>query len=345
MEIQEYIDGITDAARKNAIISAFDSVFECLEAHRVRNNLDDSELNIRVFEDEVIQAFASEDFNSIQFSTGLIEHYEKTVFPELSMLLPGAPAVLGANWVVDLGLAWSLSHEYVHIIRKHDSAQKSIGEAKALDVSKIPQRKRAALNLSQEELDKAFEHDADLCAIAGIYRYIQRRFRGFLDDMVIRKMALFYVYWGIRSLPEYAASDTHPSLSDRLYELCTKLAQVKEAPFVKSYTVGEDLTQQIARVPELAKFAINIERIYMSQNGIAESDALYIKWHNYIEKREHTRRARAWQKVSIWVEEASGTLADNSKDIFYNRKKAAKVKASLLKQQRKSQRSARRRSK
>lgn len=340
MELQEYLDSIEDEGRRSSIAGALDAVFECFEWDFISLPADQRELNISVYEDDKVQALASERARLIRFSTGLVKHYEQTRFPDITSLIPGASFVLGANWVMDLGLTWSLSHEFVHIYRKHDSVEDAILAASGA-TARVEARLQSAINLTQGSIQKALEHDADLCAAAKIYRYIQRRCSKVVEDIILRKMALFYVYWGIRTLPENSHGDSHPAMYERLYEITNKLAQVP-TDFRAPYIVGQDLDQQLKRAAVLAELAMDLERAYIADSGQSEIDAYWYKWFIHINSRERTQRAKDWQKVSPWVEKISGTIADNRKDVFYYRQKSAEKIKGKKKIKRKSQRVARR---
>lgn len=343
MEIQEYLSSIEDPARRATLQNAFEAALECIDVALAHLPVEERELHISVYEDSELQALASERNRMIRFSTGLIEHYESIQYPEITDVIPGAPAVIGRSWVVDLGFAWSLAHELVHIYRKHDSVEDAISEASALDHSAVSNGKRAALDLDSNSLRKALEHDADLSAAAMIYRYIQRRLGKFVDDLIIRKMALFYLYFGIRALPENDHSASHPAMYERLYEITGKLAQLPEKQS-GSYIVGQDLDIHLFRTGELAKTAMDLEKFFLARSGTSELNAYWTKWFGHIERGEHTQRAKDWSKVSPWVQEISGTLADNRRDVFYMQRMEKKVKKAQIKSKRKSQRLARKKS-
>jgi hypothetical protein len=343
LELREYIDSIQDEPRKGILTDALEAALECIEANRLANRLPSTELHIHIYDEDDPQAVASEDNRNIRFSTGLIEHYERTRFPDLSQVLPGAPQVFGVNWVMNLGLAWSLCHEYIHIIRRHDSVSRNLDAARQEDINTIPSQKRSALSLSAESVDKAFEHDADLCAAAAIYRYLQRRMGLHVDDIIIRKMALFYIYWGVRALPENRFSDSHPALHERLYEIVQKIAQVPVQQFSKDYVIGQDLEQQLVRVVELVRFALSLEVIYAQEYNLDRAESLIHLWSKHLNGKKHTQRSKDWSKLGVWVEEASGTSADTRKDIFYKMRKQKAIAAKLVKTARKKQRAARKR--
>ncbi|WP_440813526.1 hypothetical protein ACTACJ_07055 [Pseudomonas syringae] len=213
MKIVEYLGSIKDEDRRGAIESAVNAALECIEWELRYLPADQQKLNFSILDDESIQAEGSESYRLIQFSTGLIEHFERARFPEIEKFIPEASWVLGAKLVLSVGVAWCLSHEFAHIYRKHDSVHHAIPAAVekdgSPDISTDP-----ALRLSGAALNKAFEHDAELCATAKIYRFLQRRFSPAIDDITVRKMALFYLYWGVRTLPEYTHSDSKlPSAS------------------------------------------------------------------------------------------------------------------------------------
>jgi hypothetical protein len=340
MKISEYLDSIADSDRRNGIETAINAALECIEWERRYLPSDLQEISFSVLNDDSIQAEGSESFRLIQFSTGLIEHFERVKFPDIKIFVPDAPWVLGTNLVLSVGVAWCILHEFTHIYRRHDSVHSEISAAAAKsDISSA--LSDPVFNLSNSVLNKAFEHDADLCATAKIYRFLQRRCSSIIDDITIRKMALFYLYWGVRTLPEYSHSDSHPEMYERLYEITQKLAHL---PFDQSvpYIMGQGLDKQLVRVGELYKVAMALERAYIDFNGEPEINAYWHRWFSHVENRQHTQRAKDWQRVSPWVQRISGTIADNRRDVFYfRRKEAARLKA-LGKIKRKNQKLARR---
>jgi len=340
MNIEEYLDSIKDDGRRGDVESALNAALECIAWELRYLPEDQRDLNYSVVEDESILALGSEDYQLIQFSTGLIEHFEQARFPDIRSFVPEAPLVMGANLVLNVGVAWCLSHEFAHIYRKHDSAHDAIKAAVASEAD-VDNGFKPALSLTETALSKAFEHDADLCATAKIYRYIQRRLSLVVDDITIRKMALFYIYWGLRTFPQNHDSDSHPAVFERLYEVTQKLAQLPTDQSLP-YVVGQDLDLQLMRVTHLFNVAIALEKAYININGKHEIDAYWYRWFSHIQNKQHTQRAKDWQKVSPWVQQISGTTADNRKDIFYYRRKDAEQMKGRKKAKRKDQKVARR---
>ncbi|RXT85547.1 hypothetical protein B1F69_24765 [Pseudomonas syringae] len=342
MNIDEYLESIEDKVRRGAIESALNAALECIEWEFRYLPEEQRNLNYSVLEDESIMALGSEDYRLIQFSTGLIDHFERARFPDIRSFVTNAPLVMGASLVLNVGVAWCLSHEFAHIYRKHDSAHNAI---KAAVVSKVDVGNgfRSALSLTESSLSKAFEHDADLCATAKIYRYIQRRCSSVVDDITIRKMALFYIYWGLRTFPQSHDSDSHPAVFERLYEVTQKLAQLPTDQSLP-YIVGQDLDLQLMRVTHLFNVAIALEKAYIDISGKPEIDAYWYRWFSHIDNKQHTQRAKDWQKVSPWVQQVSGTAADNRKDIFYYKRKSAWQMKKRKKAKRKNEKVARRKS-
>jgi len=342
MELQEFLGSIQDLERRGAIENALAAALSCIQHHRSVFGIQEEMPWLQVYEEDTVQAVASEGMNCIRFSTGLIDHYMAAKYPDISKVLPGAPNIFGLNLVLDLGLAWALSHEYVHLYRKHDSVCASVLSAALIDHSLTPQRKRSALSLSKEDIDKATEFDADLCAVAGIYRYMQKIFAGLVDDMLIRKMVIFYVYWGVRGFPDIQHSGTHPEISDRLYDICSKVGGLSAELSVSKYAVPEGYKSKVERVVILTSFVMEMEKIYIGSSGVKEVDAIWHKWLERIRTNAHTRSAANWSKLSPWVGEISGTLADNRKDEFYFARQKQKKDAKFSKEKKKSQRKARR---
>lgn len=119
----------------------------------------------------------------------------------------GEPEFL-QDLVPKAGFIWMFLHELNHGVRRHAALSESI--------------------LQEPLTIQATEYDADLCAVAGLYRWYQLELAEIYSDAIIRQLTLFCIFWAIRELPEPASNDTHLSTAIRLWAMICKVANLQE---------------------------------------------------------------------------------------------------------------------
>lgn len=123
------------------------------------------------------------------------------------------------NLIGSVMLTWVMAHEHFHVVRKNNEVSKINDE----DVTKVP---------FDHMTEMAFERDADLCAIDEVYRLLKNTFQGQMADISIRSLAIYSVFWALRTLPQEKENtsfvSTHLSPEIRLLSFVLKLASINE---------------------------------------------------------------------------------------------------------------------
>lgn len=148
--------------------------------------------------------------NTICLADGLLERCLKAQFKaEASLPVRHLPRALGAFSVAKVSLMWVYAHEVFHFIRRHALVAKHFGNDQATK--------------------HALEYDADLCAAAAIYRFLQY-FGGRASEIECKKRVLNHLYWFLRSEVDFGAAapywgtETHQHFSARFNAITLKLA-------------------------------------------------------------------------------------------------------------------------
>ncbi|NSX07102.1 hypothetical protein HTX81_00740 [Pseudomonas lini] len=236
----------------------------------------------------------------IVVTAGMINHCLDAKWPQAYEILGNkAPAVVGENLVARLGMAWVVGHEFTHMFHFHHEVERRLGNKKSVQ--------------------RAFEHDADLCATAGIFRLLQHMFGQVMSDTDIRRYASFVLFWIIRSIPDNNnGAGIHPSFSERFFHISLKLAILQE----NSSEIPDPNARHprtIARIDAILEAAVACEHAYQQRNGFS-GGSYFTEWRKYLSVNGHTSITRDWSKVSPWVQWLSGNQVDMPTSILDQRK-------------------------
>ena len=149
-------------------------------------------------------------------TTGLIEHCMNIGHCNVERVLDfNVPqGIFDYNQVSLVAIRWILAHEFYHLIRMHDETQAIVGD-----------------DLYAKQ---ALEMDADMMAVSAIYRLFQDVWGNSLgNDVNLRKMVMYSIFWGIRALPPGDTDREHPPIVYRLWVVAVKLSNLRidrEAP-------------------------------------------------------------------------------------------------------------------
>lgn len=183
-----------------------------------------------------------------------------------------------------MAFMWMVLHELFHSLREHNEVAKSVGYSK--------------------DTWFAIEMDADLLATARVYRYAQHRYQTFMPDLVIKKLAFTFVYWGFRGLPGPKGDDSHPSSIDRLGLMMRKVVMLRRVNTDSPDRDSECEVSHAALEPLLECF-INCERAFSSYKGI-EPDFTSMSESLMGKARPISVR---WNEIRGKVSDLSGTKA------------------------------------
>jgi hypothetical protein len=332
MDIDSYIKDLNLESEKRSVFALFDTALRCIDI--ARTGLPKTpEPKIDIFEDNAsLQSEASEWFGEgyIRVSTGLIKYFLNIKYIPLINFVKEF-YIVGKDLVQECGFAWTMCHEFTHIYRKHKSTWleiESVKSTEGLEGKYLP-----ALEMTERDFDRATEHDADSCAIAMVYRYLKSLIGREVSDLTVKKITFHSVFWGLRNLKGIDNSDTHNSYHERLYEIVIKLASL-DIPKSDNLKFDNEINVYLSAVSELSQLAVHCESLYLQSVGVEDdSQAMWILWNSYIEKKGSPKLATLWTNASPWVELISGTPAYNKVDVFA---KKAKLEKSLKAAQRKN---------
>lgn len=291
--VSEYLDSVTDPLRRAAIASVFDQARSALERMRVRFSVYLPVPEIFVLSTDQIKAEAN-PLGLIVVSQGIIDHCLNTALASSNVIgwdedrQDGLPDLFP-----QIGLTWVLAHEYTHLFRAHNEVQIELG--------------------SQDHVLRAFEHDADLCAVAAVYRAVQQWLLG-MEDIDIRRYVTHALFWIIRTFPNTNdGAGIHPSFSERFFQILLKLTTMQ--------ALAGDVLDLDVKLPATAKrgdalrdVAIACEAAYQAKCPGVQNN-FFMQWHEYIKSYGHIGIINEWIIVSPFVEKHSHTTADMQRHV------------------------------
>jgi len=180
---------------------------------------------------------------------------------------------------------WALAHEYYHGLRKHNLA--------TYDIS------------TTELTSHALEMDADLCATAALYRWAQTNISSIYCDTTIRKIVFASIFWGINTLPKSESNETHPSHAVRIYQILSKLIQIRQD---KYHPADQSLSTEEARnnLSKMVDFMHECYVHYLAQDEITAKKIIG-EIFQHLESGEYKLVIREWERIKTLVSICSGT--------------------------------------
>ncbi|MDU8455119.1 hypothetical protein [Pseudomonas syringae group sp. J254-4] len=227
----------------------------------------------------------------IQIYEGLIELCLKS---ESALIDSVIPELSGENFdyslVSKFSFSWVIAHEWLHHVKQHNAVAEQ-------------------LKYSFPRVGEALEIDADLCAIAIIFRLTQRIYVGREKALLARKVAMYCVYWPLRNIPLSRQDRDHPPMALRLYHMLTKLGQLADLQEerINPYEISEG---QHERNLMLFKVVARCESLFDHEQA---GYSLLEEWTDILHNGRHMDFYIDWEKICPLVEELSGTTADITK--------------------------------
>lgn len=203
----------------------------------------------------------------------LVEPYE------LSSNLPqGLPALF---------FMWVLAHEFYHVARRHQCVLDEVG----LD----------------SEAFNATEFDADLCAVAAIFRSAQHYFGPSVDALIVKQSVLVSLYRPLRALDDPLSNNTHLNTVDRIYHILGKLAHLRANPYDPADPNCET-TETKEAISALVSCLIRCEAEYANAHGTDKQEFLR-KFADIARQAKWKPTVERWDELRSEVEKQSGQPA------------------------------------
>lgn len=230
--------------------------------------------------------------NMICLAEGLLERcLQAQSRAEASMSVRDLPRSLGAFSVAKISLMWAYAHEVFHFIRRHELVAKHFG--------------------NDQTTKHALEYDADLCATAAIYRYLQF-FGGRISEIECKRKFLRHIYWYLRSEVDadaktpYSGTDTHQHFAARFNAITLKLAVMHNSGPADPHMMRPDSRQHHKL---LWDFHIKMEKVYLGgelvDNEIIERSLLGA--FSVANKNSHFTSSlhKRWDEIAHLIEDFS----------------------------------------
>lgn len=167
-----------------------------------------------------------------------------------TMKLRKIPQIFGSLSVAKTSLMWAYAHEIFHFIRRHALVEKHFG--------------------SSSQTKHALEYDADLCAVAAIYRFV-RYFSTGCTEVECKRRVLAHLFWIMREEIEkdpqsnFTGTATHQHAAARLQAIVGKLAMMHNSgpadpdaalPATQSHL--SDLSNQLIQLEQTFLNSVNV---------------------------------------------------------------------------------------
>lgn len=289
MEVSEYLDqfpadsnyratvaSVIDAAGKAIALYNRNHGFEGLPAIRITNQ---SEVN------------AEGMTGLIRVSHGMVYHCTTVHILNIDRIANISNLLLltqNFTWIRALMLTWVMLHEYMHGIRQHDASLAELG--------------------MDSETQMAIEYDADLCAVAGVYRFAEPLKTFGLSDMDLRKLVLGAVFWCLRTLTTFCKRTTHSTVADRMVQMFNKLATLVESPV--GGTLADNNFEKLEtrlRLNELIEAFVKLERLFQdSPYYFSEYGNMGVQVRESLEQGHWIIAAKRWNQIRLRVTERIG---------------------------------------
>lgn len=283
--VDEYVDRISDIHLKVAV---FD-LFMCLGnfgalTHGWNPSTWES---ITVRGSNEIDAYTV--FGQVVLSTGLIEYAVNL------KLLEADCGLINSRFSIPDGGAspsqnffnWAVSHELVHIERKHSDVAASAG--------------------ADTMTSRALEMDADKVAVARLFRWNQGLFGGNASALGIKCLLLRDLHLGIRGLPDPSGDSTHVSSFGRMFDISLKLATLREDP--RNAPDRECNTPEtLSCIEILRELFFTLEKLRIARLGIDRKEyrEMVVNFFDTLASGDHGAR---WDELRELVAAKSGRAA------------------------------------
>lgn len=196
------------------------------------------------------------------------------------------PKTLGQLSVAKLGVMWSCAHEIFHYLRRHELVEKHFGNDPATK--------------------HALEYDADLCAVAAIYRYL-RHFSPNKSALLMKQTVFQHLYWPMRlevdkTNVRFHGSQTHPHAAARLLDIISKLTMMHD-----SNVADPNFENPLSHLHfnKLTELLLQLESAYINSFGVepqGHSSLLADFALENISMAYTSERHKRWDEISQLIE-------------------------------------------
>ncbi len=284
--LDDYVSTIGSEIKKQAIVTMFNVATKIFARINARYGTNFDHPIIRISSNQSPDAQGMEGM--IEISEGLINYCLATQFENFNEIMgEDAPVVeLDSGMVAQASLIWVMSHEYFHIVGRHNEVLLQYG--------------------SEEDTLHAIERDADLCAIAELFRINQWCFGADMSTSQIRRLTLYLTFWAIRTFPYSSEQSTHPSSAVRLWYIIGKLAIVTEVDGPNQNPDAScKLPQTLENVRELTECLVNCENAFQKIHGADDFGSLFPELKSILDNGAGRHAVRKWDEIKRNVSQSS----------------------------------------
>jgi hypothetical protein len=214
------------------------------------------------------------------------------------------PRPLGVRSVAKIALLWAFGHELFHYLRRHALVEKHFGGDAATK--------------------HALEFDADMCAVASIYRLVQRR-PAVGNAFQMKRAVLANIFWPMRveidrKFVDFEGTETHPHPAVRLLDAVGKLAMLHDSG---PPDPGFANPMTVLHFHKLIEFCCRLElaRFKVPQGGAILQD-IQSTFRDFAMANSNLRytshRHMRWDEISPFIDNfslLSRSVVDNEKSI------------------------------
>ncbi|MCU6496713.1 hypothetical protein LPN04_02780 [Rugamonas sp. A1-17] len=200
------------------------------------------------------------------------------------------PKTLGYFSVAKSYIMWSCAHEVFHYLRRHALVEKHFG--------------------STPETKHALEYDADLCAAAAFYRYLQH-FSAKKSSIHLKKATLQLLYCSLRINIDrevhmnFSGSNTHPHTAARILDIAGKLAMLNDFGIADTNFEAESTRNDYEK---LASLIANLELAYiksLDKSKEFQSSELFSFAQKNVELEYTLDRHKRWDEIQPLIDQFS----------------------------------------
>jgi len=277
--IEEYLDLLDNQYEKAIVSHMFKDARRVLALHKKLSGTNCGIPEIRIILKDELIAEGIEGY--IEISVGIIKYCLKLRTMDLLQLVKinSRDLILYDRFVSCSFFSWLIAHEYIHTVNFHDRALQNLNET--------------------EGFVKATEIDADLCGIAMLYRFLQTTLSSYLDDITIRQITFCCVYLGLRGLPRYKSSNSHPDTFDRIYYMYGKMVMLRKN---LSDPPDPDCTTNECRnnARPILNQLVRCEKYYHQSKSSAQSEEDLINYifTDFFKNGKHREFTLPWEELS-----------------------------------------------
>ena len=284
VSVETYLASISSVVKRQMAAELIGSATAIFEQIRFSLNASAEAPSLRIANSDSPSAQSMEGM--VEISSGLIDYCLGIPYANTFTAL-GLDTSFLHDLIPTAALMWFYAHECHHIVRGHHRLTEALGY--------------------DEATMKATELDADLCAVASIYRVFQAMFAGKFQDDQIRKLLLYCLFWALRDLTDKPQL-THSRTDERLRNAALKLAMIEVVPFGSFEKVDQSFErpETRARGKLLFESVRDTELLYRRMNPGASID--FDPGLRLLENSDRTTIQR-WDEICITQSILTGQLS------------------------------------